>query len=46
MIIHQYVQLFRYHDSWRIRAKAIAARCHEFSAFVMRHEGETAVQVG
>lgn len=44
MVIHQYVQLFQNDESWRARATALAARCHEFSAFVMRHDGEAAVQ--
>jgi len=36
MVIHQYEQLFQQEASWRGRAQAVAARCHEFSAFVMR----------
>lgn len=40
MVIHQYEHLFQKDDSWRARAKAVASRCAEFSAFVARHEGE------
>jgi L-lactate dehydrogenase complex protein LldE len=44
MVIHQYGQLFQHDEPWRRRATAIAARCHEFSEFVMQHDGETAVK--
>jgi len=34
MVIHQYAALFAGEAEWLARAKAIADRCHEFSAFV------------
>jgi L-lactate dehydrogenase complex protein LldE len=34
MVIHQYPALFAGEAEWHARAKAIADRCHEFSAFV------------
>lgn len=39
MLIHQFEALFTDDDAWRPRARAVAARCHEFSAFVSRHPG-------
>jgi L-lactate dehydrogenase complex protein LldE len=44
MVIHQYENLFQHDASWRERAKAVAARCHEFSAFVMRHDAANPVE--
>jgi L-lactate dehydrogenase complex protein LldE len=43
MVIHQYENLFRDDVAWRTRAKAVAARCQEFSAFVAQHTHEKPV---
>jgi L-lactate dehydrogenase complex protein LldE len=37
MLIHQYPVLFDADERWRTRAEAVAARCHEFSAFTATH---------
>jgi L-lactate dehydrogenase complex protein LldE len=37
MLIHQYVRLFEDDSVWLERARAVAARCREFSQFVAEH---------
>jgi L-lactate dehydrogenase complex protein LldE len=37
MIIHQYIALFADEANWSNRARALAVRCREFSAFVAEH---------
>lgn len=37
MVVHHYAQLLADDPPWRQRAKAFAARCREFSAFVAEH---------
>jgi L-lactate dehydrogenase complex protein LldE len=43
MVIHQFAELLVAEPDWRARAKAVAGRCREFSAFVAAHVTNTAV---
>jgi L-lactate dehydrogenase complex protein LldE len=47
MVIHQFAALLATDADWAARAKAVAARCQEFSAFVATHiaEGSTLGQL-
>src|SRR5262249_53162538 len=39
MVIHQYAELLRDDDALAARARAVSARCREFSQFVAEHGG-------
>lgn len=41
MIVHQFARVFGPESPWQARARAIAARCREFSDFVAERAGES-----
>jgi L-lactate dehydrogenase complex protein LldE len=43
MLVHQYPRLFEHDARWSGRAAAVAARCREFTQFVVEHHGASAL---